>query len=173
MWEAEENPSEWNPKWAGVVDIGMAVSKTPNTLDPWGMAKTSLLVSVSIESVCRKCPLCLLAWVFTAPSAPLQRPPLPRLIEPASLFNYIKEPWFLFISSELSSLCVQLYARTLSPCLTIYNKHTELLGCSAPPPTESPIHLILALVSVYGFFFSLFPCPPSQVHPWNCVGFGK
>lgn len=39
--------------------MGTAMSRTPNTIDPWGMAKTSLLVSVSIESVCRKCPLCL------------------------------------------------------------------------------------------------------------------
>lgn len=82
--------SQWSPEWMGVVDIGTAMPRKPMS-EIHRKARPFLLgPRVIVDIVCRK--MSIIAFsplgVYSLKTAPLQRPILPRPVEPASLLSY-------------------------------------------------------------------------------------
>lgn len=115
------------------------------------MAKPPSVLSVNIDNVDRKCPtqpsLLPASHVYGLKTAPLQRPHLPRLAKPASLFTYI------YNNPVSLVFCIQLY---LPVNLYIINM-LSIQGCYdfsiwEPIPLDPPALCVRICMSIISFF---------------------
>lgn len=128
-----------------IVCHGHSSIKEPNASAPWGRARSSLLASVNIDTVCRKSLSYLsLPGCSVLKNDTLRRLPLPRLVNPAPLFS-----------------CVQQHL-----CVT-YTLGSWLLPLSRRPSPHTPSFSICPCVCTFCFLVAKVMATPGAVQ-----GFG-